>query len=145
MIELVTQENDDGCAHACIAMVTGLIFEHVWTLHPHQMTSDDIVHMLAHLRYVAEPVSHGIPDGLSLMTVPSLNELGCNHVVVMEVDNNQFRLYDPNKGRQNRKWYDLGEHDGDMSRFILKNWSEVMRVQLNRVDESIRRRFHVKH
>jgi hypothetical protein len=63
-----------------------------------------------------------------LATVPSLNEVGQNHMVVFQVDENwQLTVYDPQHGRDGKRYYVADKPKNDKECF-LTSWSELTKI-----------------
>jgi hypothetical protein len=78
--------------------------------------------LIAHFGYLPTLVTfeHLSANCTYLATVPSLNVLGDNHrIVVKTVDNGVIKVYDPNKGREGKKYYDSRE---------FRSWTQLTRI-----------------
>lgn len=107
IIEHITQKDTNGCVVACIAMALNKTYEEVaFTCvrnmnHPGlnqkglttfetrlllQLVAPDIPHMLSELM---------LPNRRYLVGVPSLNNVGGAHCVLVQVYDDTYELYDP--------------------------------------------------
>lgn len=124
----VRQMNDMSCAHACIAMATGIELDYVWSKAPQRL---DIHRTIQLLEFYGQHITRlDAPNDLCLLTVPSLNELGRNHMVMMDCKDG-FEVFDPNMGRPHKKWYTMERMNDDLLRYPLHDWSEVLKVVPN--------------
>lgn len=123
-MKLVTQEDDDGCVHACIAMVTGQSYKDVRAVDRHELSMFRVISILSYFGYIGEPQTYPVlpltSATVALVTVPSLNIPGGNHQVVWVADD--LKVFDPNEMRAGRKWYTTQ---------TMKSWSEVIIVKEN--------------
>ena len=132
MIKLIRQELDNTCAQACIAMVTGRSFTEVHDVQQGMMDSRQIEHLLAHFGYMTQNTPHNIPHGVCLLTVPSLNTLGLNHLIVFETLPDGFQILDPNNGRKHKNFYTAKSQYGeDLHEFPLRSWTETLSISVN--------------
>ena len=128
-IKHVTQYTPRACVAACIEMVTfGALDQR--EIHRqmkadsgrHGTGTEDEYRQLVRMGFMPIPaVMNQLTMGdLLLVTVPSLNIIGGNHRVVIDL-RDEHVLYDPNEGREGAKLYDK-----DMQN--LNGFSEVTRV-----------------
>jgi len=59
-------------------------------------------------------------DGFYIITVPSLNIDARNHAILMEVEGGTVKAYDPNNGKQAKRYYNYG----DLNAVEPRSWSE---------------------
>lgn len=109
----VTQPTPHTCAHACLSMVTGIPVQDLIDRFGNHGVGDDVtLAVLTEMGIfpVVMPLSYYDPmilSGVYMVTVPSLNMPGRNHSIVISVnDDGDFRVFDPNKGRADREYYD---------------------------------------
>ncbi len=131
LIQLVRQPTDVTCMQACLSMVTGVAIEDVIKetggegLYP----SDEEAFLNKHLYGYWSPSTKGaLMYGMyHLLTVPSLNLEACLHRIVAYAapadnpDECHLVLFDPNRGRQDKKYY-------HKSCTMLNHWAEVVMI-----------------
>ncbi len=123
---LQIQPCDYSCVPTCLAMAFGIpvdtVLSELATLGvsiKKGMTDRMTSYYLMTKGVNSAPVfcgnSLGIIPGHYLASVPSLNFAGvCHSVFVHYNSEGEIRIYDPNNGRVNRKYWDIGDW-GDMS------------------------------
>lgn len=128
-IKYVPQKKDNDCVLACIAMVSGLSYPKTlktylkWSDRDHYRPIPSRVEyeFLKHLGVgvVVQRFPNTKAGNVYILTVPSLNFVGVNHRVVMELKRGfgQSRLYDPSRKKKYEKVLDL------------KGYSNVFRVK----------------
>jgi len=110
-IQLVNQINDKSCVHACIAMVTGNSVKEMWERYPHPMENTHQLVLLIERKILPIPTALAqlgvyFPSiGIYFMSVPSLNVPGALHCVVVKAEVDRFTVYDPQAGREGKKFY----------------------------------------
>lgn len=122
----LTQSNPTSCVSACIAMLLGLDSdEEIWEDWGRDyFQSTGSLSMLEYLtirnikvdaNYRTIDLRSAHPECLYLAVVPSLNILADAHQIILDLrtyEGNQF-LYDPAKGRKDRKYYVLNNPNPD--------------------------------
>lgn len=122
-IEHQTQSDPNGCVFACMAMLS---FGE-WSQDKIRLAMDDETSLRAEFLQLTRMGLWGEfcfdsclrIDAVQLLTVPSLNNLGGNHRVIVDTRNDERLLFDPNHGYHGRKWYRFDD---------LRSWSEVVVV-----------------
>lgn len=124
-IKHVQQEHSNDCVLACIAMITG---EKLTDMHERYkielpLTIDDMIKILTLNGFVCEKQldSKIQPGNVYIATVPSLNIEKINHAVIFDFQD-VFTVYDPNKGKKGKKYY---ESEGDNR---VLSWSEPIKI-----------------
>lgn len=113
---LVRQRRKDDCVIACLAMFLGYSYENVWDKSPKGIprTLKDYEKKIQQLGInpiVFVPHTLDTLDVDVLITLPSLNVLGALHMLVY-LDG---RVYDPNQGRKNKKYYyNMNDDKGEL-------------------------------
>lgn len=114
--KIVFQQQPTGtsCVHTCLSMLTGIPVEKIIEeMGPEGQTFiAETNFLLRHgyfpVRLMNDPIiGWGFPrTGLYLLTVASLNTVGAQHRILVEVDNNYNEIvYDPNEGKEGKKFY----------------------------------------
>lgn len=103
---LVRQRRKDDCVIACLAMFLGYSYENVWDKYPKGIprTLKDYEKKIQRLGInpiVFTPWIEETLDVDALISLPSLNVIGSLHMLVYR----EGRVYDPNQGRKNKKYY----------------------------------------
>ena len=128
----VQQGHEDGCVHACIAMVSGRKYSDIYQAKPYPLSFEETLLTLAEFGCVGIPqVSPSLPlrPCIVLATVPSLNEVGGNHMVVLQQAENTFEVLDPQAGRAGKKCYvTRGPTQHTLGLHTLQCWTEVIEV-----------------
>lgn len=130
-IKFVQQVNDSTCEHACLSMVTGIPIEDLIDRFGSAAAGDEIESIvLTELGILPVPtqtiggVCEMVRCGVYLMTVPSLNQPGKAHRVVSEATPKEWRIYDPQFGREGRIGYDVDAFNGSTPK--LQHWSQAV-------------------
>lgn len=109
-IKLQQQPTWNSCASTCMAMMLDLPAQQVID----EFHEDYITHKTRpydYLRSKGLDVRYGVIDQLFewdtvyMVTVPSLNLLSVNHFVVMDFRDENWKIYDPNNGKEGKKYY----------------------------------------
>lgn len=119
-MKLVNQINDKSCVHACLSMVTGIPVEKLWERFPRPMWQEDEIVVLVENKIFPVPAAAYGPQflryGTYMMSVPSLNVEGALHCVLVVYNEEGAFLYDPQSGREGKKYYPLrslmSDYDG---------------------------------
>jgi ABC-type bacteriocin/lantibiotic exporter with double-glycine peptidase domain len=130
----VQQEDDYSCGIACLAMVSGLSFSEVFSrcksffASEHGIGSRELDVSLRHLKisYSRKLYPHFPKTCLYIMTVPSLNIVAGNHFVVVDLRDAVWTVYDPQRGREGKKFYaeTIKSQDG----IQISGYSEVVQI-----------------
>jgi ABC-type bacteriocin/lantibiotic exporter with double-glycine peptidase domain len=112
-MKLIRQKDDYSCGIACVAMVSGLSFSKVKECSKnilrsdYTMTAEEMDALLKSLkiRFSRKLYPRFAKTSLYIVTVPSLNVVGGNHYVVVDLRDAVFTVYDPQEGRKNKKYY----------------------------------------
>ena len=124
------QPTSDTCMAACLAMILDepvkeIIKKYHKKLMYHEIECNDVLDDYG-LKYEKcysldqlEP-----KEGVFLLCVPSLNLEAINHQIVMEFtwDDNCFTIYDPNRKKMCKKYYEYGYRKTTMWRKSLKGY-----------------------
>lgn len=116
------QPNDVTCVHTCLAMVTGESVEALMERFGNRGLSFDskATVLVEHGIWPVNTTFQGHPFdfcGIYLVGTCSLNWPGKMHCVVVEADGDGYRVHDPNKGREGKKYYrDEDVMSGTLSR-----------------------------
>ena len=129
-LTLVTQPTHNTCTSACIAMITELPIDqvieefhtkyinHHITLHGYLRVKGVSTKMPVEKPSFPAPLS---PGHLYILTVPSLNEEGMFHNIVVDYRwGEKPHVLDPCEGKKNHKYYD-NYLTGDLA-VPLKSW-----------------------
>ena len=132
-IKIVNQREDNDCAIACVAMVTGLPYERVIgnvKAVDRGLSDRQTTLLLMKLGFYVEDygfrsssLAHG---GLYIAAVPSLNIPGHMHYVVVDVrtpGDADGIVYDPNYERKGKKWY------GQPETRIVYSWGKLLQIK----------------
>lgn len=122
---LVNQVDDMTCVHACLAMVTGRPIEDVIRIAgAGALVSDQERMFLAvhGILTVDVPIHAPFTWAVYLVSAPSLNLPPQMHRLVVYADPDKTKgdpwiVLDPQSGRDGRKFYDVGEFNGDVMAF----------------------------
>lgn len=132
------QINDKSCVHACLAMITGKSVIEIWDRFPFPLTPKHELTLLIESRLwpvCQQHFSNQFPMcGLYLVSVPSLNVEGVNHRVVVSVRETDVICYDPQKGREGKKYYSSDSFSPG-SGTPVKSYSEVCMIDDKMLDE----------
>ena len=120
----VQQRNDTGCVAACLAMITDKDFYEVFDVVGGSVSIREMYQYLTDrgLKYTIEEYNYINPDAINLIQVPSLNVPARMHMIIVDTrdpHNGWCDVYDPNFGRENRKWY---------TQDMIKSWGGVVSV-----------------
>jgi len=140
MIELnhVKQINDQSCVHACLAMFNGKSVEEMWSRFPFPLTPKHELTILIEAKLwpvSQQQFANQFPVcGIYLVSVPSLNVDGVNHRVVVVVGESDVICYDPQAGREGKKFYSRDSFTIE-SDSPVKSYSEVCRIDNEMLSE----------
>lgn len=127
----VRQINDQSCVHACLAMLNGKSVEEMWDRYPFPLTPKEELTILIESRLwpvCQQQFANQFPlCGVYLVSVPSLNVAGANHRVVVTVGEADVVCYDPQNGREGKKFYSMDAFQLG-SETPVKSYSEVTRI-----------------
>ncbi len=123
-MRLINQKTNRDCGYACIAMVCNITLDKVMKVAKgnYPLAQEEEFELIAHFGYLptVSTFDHIYSSNTYLVTVPSLNMVGNNHRVVVVSDEDGIRhLYDPQKGRANKKFY---------TKETMKGYSQVTRI-----------------
>ena len=132
---LIQQQDDSTCGVACAAMVAGVPFETAMdkaraVVKKNGMGSREMGELLRRLhvrftRKIFPDLCRTVPH---IVVAPSLNVPGGMHYIVIDLSNEFFEVYDPQKGRPGKKYY-RADHEPDSENSIpLKSWAEIIRI-----------------
>jgi len=144
-IKLVQQSTDNGCMSACIAMVLDLPLDEVMEAfhddyHEGEIRAEDYIRMRGvDVELLFAAGSRVYSDQLYIVSVPSLNLEGINHVVVMDTRNNETKVFDPNEGREGKRYYTKVDSklNDDPLAFPLKGFIPVYALNYDDRDYSL--------
>lgn len=110
------QPTDQTCTMTCIAMVLGIpATQAVEEFHYDYINSiqkPSAYFKLKNIAFKTVTESRGLEyDNVYIATVPSLNTVAGTHSIVIDATDN-FTVYDPNMGREGKKFYWYPELDG---------------------------------
>lgn len=116
-ITLQNQIDDKGCVSACLAMLLNEPVDKIHKefndkYHSYDIWPDDFL-MGSGLKVSEVSMKHEakLGEGVYLVSVPSLNIVAGTHQIIFDYRGNKFKLYDPNKGRVNKKYYIFHNYD----------------------------------
>lgn len=111
MVELINQRNDRDCVIACIAMWAKISYEEVLEVAKKlniDITGDKMgistVHEYMILKKLGKDtmmIQNAYGSLTGILSFPSLNNPGGAHAVFFD----RGKIYDPQTGREDRKWY----------------------------------------
>ena len=111
-IQYVQQPTPHSCVHACLSMVTGLpVNDLIDRFSDSGLSSAIEATVLTEMGIlpISLPITIATPflnGNVFFLTVPSLNVLGNQHLVVVEADGDgDLIVYDPNKDKEDYSWY----------------------------------------
>lgn len=123
-ITLVNQIDDCTCIPACMAMISGFKLE-------------DVLHIMEDIRkppYSEHETMIGLvrlkvlpiqilgrvlkPFHLYMAMVPSLNAIGVIHAIVIDVRDGNLKVFDPQNGRTDKKFY--------TDQYLPGNWCQLV-------------------
>lgn len=113
-IKLVQQPTADSCTSACLSMLTGIPvnevisdFHHRWK-DPNDGYDPSSYLMEKGCPFIVsrDPFNNFLVWGrVYLLTVPSLNVEGGLHHIVVDVRGEEEKVFDPNEGKEGRRYY----------------------------------------
>lgn len=135
-MDLIQQQDDSTCGVACAAMVAGVPFEIANAkakefVTKRGMGAREMGILLRRLgvrftRLMIPELKRCVPH---IVVVPSLNRVGGNHYVVVDLSNDFVEVYDPQAGRPGkafyRRRYGVDEGTGSID---LQSYAEVIRI-----------------
>lgn len=135
-MDLIQQQDDSTCGVACAAMVAGVPFEIANAKAKEFVTkrgigTREMGTLLRRLgvrftRLMIPELKRCVPH---IVVVPSLNYVGGNHYVVVDLSNDFVEVYDPQAGRPGkafyRRRYGVDEGTGSID---LQSYAEVIRI-----------------
>lgn len=152
MIEIkhVQQPTSQTCAHACLAMATGLPVEYFMErfdapeLGP---TEETLAFIESHiLPQATSPFAPYPYYGVYYVTTPSLNQLGRSHAIIVTFDDlgdgvAGYKVYDPNKGRDGMNVYEDGDvNNGKISQsnIFYLDYKALESLRIPKIDDIIK-------
>ena len=123
-MQLVKQKTNQDCVYACIAMVCEVELSQVMRVARgnYPLGQEEEFELIAHFGYLPTLITfeHLGSNCTYLATVPSLNLIGDNHIIVITtIKNGLIKVFDPNKGREGKKYYDSKS---------FKSWTQLTRI-----------------
>lgn len=123
-ITLQTQPTNTTCAHTCVAMVLGVPVEEIIKKYGgDSLNQEKLTYILTDNKVWWNGLTNGnlVHSGWYFAVVPSLNNIGVNHQVLIYYnwDNGELLVFDPARGKK----YDEKGRD-------LKSWSNLIAIQL---------------
>ena len=132
---LIQQQDDSTCGVACAAMVAGVPFETAMAkarlfVKLNGLGTREMGTLLRRLgvrftRKLFPELNRTVPH---IVLVPSLNVPGGQHYVVVDLTNEFFEVFDPQRGRPGKKYYRADHETGGDESFPLRSWAEVIRI-----------------
>lgn len=110
-IKHVRQLHPSGCIIACLAMVTKQTYQDVEKdfspLDVRGLSTREMTDYLdkKNIKYTMLKYPDLGWGGVYLAVVPSVNSPRCNHQIVIDYNENQMVVLDPNKGNRGKKYY----------------------------------------
>lgn len=147
MIEIkhVQQPTSQTCAHACLAMVTGLPVEHFMERFKEPelgLNEETIAFIESHIYpRKTDPYNPYPHFGIYLVTTPSLNQVGRSHAIIVEAREDSWKVYDPNAGRPNMNVYtDDDVMNGKVSQdgIYYLDYETLRELNIPKIDDVIR-------
>jgi hypothetical protein len=135
-MDLIQQQDDSTCGVACAAMVAGVPFDVAYAkgkefVRKNGIGTREMGWLLRRLgvrytRLMIPELKRCVPH---IIVVPSLNYVGRNHYVVIDLSNAVLEVYDPQSGRPGKAFYRrrYGEDEG-IGSIDLQTYSEVIRI-----------------
>lgn len=123
-IKLVNQVDDKSCMAACMAMVAGVTIEKVFEVMQdiHATPYSEYEAMIGLVRLGVLPIQiigREFPRAdLYMVAVPSLNNPGGTHAIIIDLRHGCMEVFDPQNGRPDRKYYTRENISG--------NWCQLM-------------------
>ena len=140
-MELINQQDDSTCGVACAAMVAGVPFEVAHAkakefIRKSGIGTREMGSLLRRLgvrytRLMIPDLKRCVPH---IVVVPSLNHVGGNHYVVIDLSNEYVEVFDPQSRRPGKAFYRrrYGIDEG-MYSVDLQSYAEVIRIDGARV------------
>ena len=135
-IKHVMQPTPNTCVSACIAMLLDIpvetVIEEFHDLYvDNQMNADEYLELKGMSAYpLLSTYRQVLPGNTYLICAPSLNLEGATHEIIMDF-RTEFRVYDPNMGREGKKYYvwkngeNLGELEVDIKGYSFDFWVDL--------------------
>ena len=123
-IDIVNQIDDKTCVAASMAMVAGVpierVFEVMEAISKPPYSEHDAMKGLVKLGVLPiQVLGREFPHAaLYIATVPSLNNIGGTHSIVIDLRHDEMEVFDPQNGRLDRKFYTKENLSG--------NWCQLM-------------------
>ena len=111
IVEHVQQPSSVTCVHSCVSMITGIpVEDYVKRFGDHALSCHEEYTALIETKIfpiaVADSSPHPFPvHGVYLISTPSLNIAGSLHRVVVETSEGDYKVYDPNEGKEGKQVY----------------------------------------
>lgn len=123
MLNHKIQTTPNNCVSTCIAMITNEDVDTVTEKFHDRYRKDPKISVATYFQEIGLPhtvlpaiVRYTDEGGIFVLSVPSLNYEGGSHcILVHHHHNGDWDVYDPNKGRQDKKYYVNGPLDSDLA------------------------------
>lgn len=113
-INHVKQRRDDDCVLTCVEMVTGITVPEMELKYDFDYPTniDSMIKIMCLNGFICVRQVDDIiyNERVYFLTVPSLNIAGQLHFIILDTRNG-FKLYDPNSGKDGKKFYDHSYRD----------------------------------
>ncbi|AFI55285.1 hypothetical protein TSMG0002 [Halocynthia phage JM-2012] len=132
-LNLKTQIDNHTCTTACIAMILDVpILSLLKTFHVKnlkgQITSSDFLRENGVNVTECNTLERVVDDGIYVLCVASLNELGALHNIILEQIDGKRTIYDPIKGTKGKRYYTLSKFDVSDEAFMLTQYAIDFKV-----------------
>lgn len=124
LITHVQQPTFNSCAAACLSMLTAIPIDCLMVdFHPSY--SSGMLKTKDFLRDVGIPFKYGLPeqgfsdDKVFMVSVPSLNLVATEHYIIALCIGDDLQIFDPNFGREGRKYYTFDPEDKNENAVML--------------------------
>lgn len=128
-MKLINQQCEKSCVVAAISMVTGKSFdevsEQVCRLPVSEEEQDQLLTRFG-FKFIRQIYPSLHPGCVYIASVPSLNNIATLHCVIIDTRNDGFEVFDPQKGREGKKFYTSD---------TLKSWATVTDVLIREADK----------
>ena len=125
-MKIIKQKTDNDCVLCCVAIIAELTYKQARNLFPlikdPPYSSYEMKLALTKIGFYCDysDPNHTYSNSLMTMAVPSLNFPAIHHQIVADTRTKQYKIYDPNKGVEGRKFYKEWED--------IKGFADVIRL-----------------